>query len=94
MIKVEDMNEQMAPYFGISPEKFLALAELIQKVLNSKDHAIGYITGNKGVGKTTRGKLISKKGKSFWPNTIISRQCQDRIRLRIDCRDPINERAS
>jgi len=62
--KVEDMNGQMVPYLGISPEKFRTLAELIQKVLTRKDHAIVCIKGNKGVGKTTLGNLI-RKGEKF-----------------------------
>ncbi len=43
-------------------DEFGALADLIQKVLNQKDSAIICITGNKGAGKTTLGKLIRKKG--------------------------------
>jgi len=62
MIKVKDKDGRMVPYFGISTEKFEALAKLIQKVLNSKDHVVVCITGNKGVGKTTLGRLIRKKG--------------------------------
>ncbi|WP_319408669.1 hypothetical protein [uncultured Desulfosarcina sp.] len=44
------------------PEKFQTLADLIQKVLDRKDVVIVCITGNKGAGKTTLGKLIRKKG--------------------------------
>ncbi len=62
VIKITDKNGHRVPYFGISPEKFGELADLIQKVLAQKDYAIVCITGNKGVGKTTLGKLIRKKG--------------------------------
>jgi hypothetical protein len=62
MIKVRDKDGQTIPYFGISPEKFKLLEETVQKVLSQKDHVIVCITGNKGVGKTTLGKLIRKKG--------------------------------
>jgi len=62
VIKIKNNNGQTVSYFGISPDKFDELAELIQKVLVQKDYAIVCITGNKGVGKTTLGKLIRKKG--------------------------------
>lgn len=62
MIKVRDKDGQTIPFFGISPDNFKVLAETIQKVLSHKDHVIVCITGNKGVGKTTLGKLIRKKG--------------------------------
>ena len=61
-IKITDNNGQKVSYFGMSPDKFDELAELIQKVLAQKAYAIVCITGNKGVGKTTLGKLIRKKG--------------------------------
>ena len=61
-IKITDNNGQKVSYFGMSPDKFDELAELIQKILAQKAYAIVCITGNKGVGKTTLGKLIRKKG--------------------------------
>ena len=61
-IKIKDKSGRDIPYFGISKEKFKILAEMIQNVLAHKDHAIVCIIGNKGVGKTTLGKLIRKKG--------------------------------
>jgi len=62
IIKLKDKDEQTSPFLGISPEIFKLLAEAVQKVLSQKDHVIVCITGNKGVGKTTLGKLIRKKG--------------------------------
>ncbi len=62
MIRIRDKDGRSIPYFGLSSDDFNLLADTIQKVLLHKEHALVCITGNKGVGKTTLGKLIRKKG--------------------------------
>lgn len=61
-MKIEDRNGRKIEYFGMSQDKFDTLTEMIKTCLKEKPFAVVCITGNKGVGKTTLGKLMRKHG--------------------------------
>jgi len=61
-MRIQGDNGTKIPYPGILPDEFVALADLTQKCLDSGDHVLICITGNKGIGKSTLGKYIRKQG--------------------------------
>ena len=61
-MKIQGPDGQQTTYPGVRPDDFAALTELTRKCLANSDHVLICITGNKGIGKTTLGKYIRKKG--------------------------------
>lgn len=62
VIKIKDENGKWIPYGGLAPEKFDELTTLVSRCLEQRDYVIVCITGNKGIGKSTLGKFIRKRG--------------------------------
>lgn len=61
-IKIRDESGRWIPYRGLDPEKFEELAALVGRCLEQRGYVIICITGNKGIGKSTLGKFIRKRG--------------------------------
>ena len=61
-MKIQGPNGKQIHYTAIEPDEFTALTDLTRKCLADSDHVLICITGNKGIGKTTLGKYIRKKG--------------------------------